>query len=161
MERNKHSFDMLPVNPGDIANEAADVVKTKFKQNNCQLRVDIAEDLPKITADLDAMVTVLVNLLDNACKYSRENNKQIELKVFRQDNTVCFEMTDNGIGMSRRTTKKVFGRFYQADRTLTRQTEGCGLGLSIVKFIIDAHKGTIDVESKIAKGSVFTVKISC
>jgi signal transduction histidine kinase len=61
--------------------------------------------------------------------------------------------------MSRRAARKVFNRFYQADSSLSRQTEGCGLGLSIAKFIVDAHKGTISVESKVGKGSVFTVKL--
>ena len=94
-----------------------------------------------------------------AYKYSY-NDKQIELKVFRNDNSVCFSVKDNGIGMTRRLTKRVFDRFYQADSTLARQAEGTGLGLSIVKFIIDAHKGKIDIESNPNKGSIFTMKLT-
>ena len=104
------------------------------------------------------MVTVLVNLLDNAYKYSNET-KEIELNSFTENNLVYFAVKDNGIGMTRRQTKKIFDRFYQADTSLARRAEGTGLGLSIVKFIVDAHKGKIDVESKSGKGSIFTVTL--
>jgi signal transduction histidine kinase len=104
------------------------------------------------------MITVLVNLLDNAYKYSYDN-KQIELRVTPEDSLVCFYVSDNGRGMSRRLVKKIFNRFYQADSSLSRHAEGCGLGLSIAKFIVDAHKGIILVESKPEKGSTFTVKL--
>lgn len=109
-------------------------------------------------ADKDAMATVLVNLLDNAYKYSYDD-KQIELNAFANNNLVCFSVKDNGIGLTHRQIKKVFDRFYQADTNLSRQAEGTGLGLSIVKFIVDAHKGKIDVESKPGKGSIFTVTL--
>jgi signal transduction histidine kinase len=158
MERNKRAFDMSPTSPADIASAAADAVKTKFAQYGCHLRIEIAEDLPDVPADRDAMATVLVNLLDNACKYSYDD-KQIELKAFAEDGLVCFSVNDNGIGMTRRQIRKIFDRFYQADRSLSRRAEGCGLGLSIAKFIVDAHKGTITVESKPGKGSTFTVKL--
>jgi len=158
MERNKRAFDMSPTGPADIARAAADAVKTKFAQYACHLRIEIAEDLPDVPADRDAMATVLVNLLDNACKYSYDD-KQIELKAFAEDGLVCFSVNDNGIGMTRRQIRKIFDRFYQADRSLSRRAEGCGLGLSIAKFIVDAHKGTISVDSKPDKGSTFTVKL--
>jgi len=101
---------------------------------------------------------VLVNLLDNSYKYSGED-KKIELRVYSADGSVCFTVKDNGIGMTRRQTRKAFDRFYQADSSLARRTEGAGLGLSIVKFIVDAHNGKITVESKPQKGSTFTVKL--
>ncbi len=104
------------------------------------------------------MRTVLVNLLDNAYKYSYDN-KQIELSVSSQDSYICFSVKDNGIEMTRMQIKKVFDRFYQADSSLSRRAEGTGLGLSIVKFIVDAHKGQVDVDSKPGKGSEFTVKL--
>ena len=68
-------------------------------------------------------------------------------------------MSDNGIGMSRRTVKRIFDRYYQADRRLARTAEGCGLGLSIVKFIMDAHGGTVRVHSEPGRGSTFTVAL--
>jgi len=158
MERNKQAFSMSTTSPAALARDAAEAVKTKFSKGRCDFEVNIDEDLPSIRADRDAMVTVLVNLLDNAYKYSYDD-KRIELKVYADDGSVCFSVLDNGAGMSRRSVRKIFRRFYQADRSLSRRAEGCGLGLSITKFIVDAHKGSISVDSKPGEGSVFTVRL--
>lgn len=158
MERNKQAFELDPVSPADIATCASDAVRTKFNDKNCKFTVNIDDNLPPVMADEDAMVTVLVNLLDNAYKYSHEN-KRIELKVFAAETGVCFSVKDSGMGMTSRQTKKIFNRFYQADSSLSRKTEGTGLGLSIVKFILDAHNATITVESQPEKGSTFTVRL--
>ena len=158
MERNKQAFAMARTNPAAIARDAAEAVKTKFSKGKCSFEVNIQDDLPDVPADRDAMVTVLVNLLDNAYKYSYDD-KRIELSVSSEDNSVCFCVSDNGAGMSRRSVKKIFKRFYQVDRSLARHAEGCGLGLSIAKFIVDAHKGSITVSSKPGEGSIFTVKL--
>ena len=158
MERNKQAFDMLTTSPAEIATAACDAVRTKFDNDKCDFELAIDENLPDITADKDAMTTVIINLLDNAYKYSYDD-KRIRLKVFAENNFICFEVSDNGTGMTRRQTKRVFDRFYQADSSLSRQAEGTGLGLSIVKFIVDAHKGRIEVETKPGKGSEFTVKL--
>ena len=117
------------------------------------------ENLPDVQANHDAMVTVLINLLENAYKYSYDD-KYIRLKVFAENASVCFSVSDKGIGISRRAMKRIFGRFYQVDRRLARNAEGCGLGLSIAKFIVDAHKGKISISSKLGKGSTFTVRLS-
>jgi len=158
MERNKHAFDIVPSSPATIAGTAAEAVKTKFAngQGRCKFEINIGENLPPVMADRDAMVTVLINLLDNAYKYSYED-KKIELKVYNENEKVCFRVSDNGTGMPFRATKKIFNRFYQIDRSLSRRAEGCGLGLSIAKFIVDAHKGSIAVESKPGEGSAFTI----
>jgi signal transduction histidine kinase len=158
MERNKKVFTIVDTKPAAIVDDAVEAVRTKFAAHNCRLTVDIADNPPDIQADHDAIVTVLVNLLDNACKYTGDN-KQIALKVFADDGNVCFAVSDNGIGLGKRQIRRIFDSFYQVDNSLARKAEGCGLGLSIVKFIVDAHKGTISVESKPGKGSTFTVKI--
>lgn len=158
MERNKQVFDITPVSPVEIVNIAAQAVQAKFDKANVKFDLSVSKPLPMINTDKDAIVTVLINLLDNAYKYSYDG-KQIQLKVFLEDNFVCFLVKDNGIGMTRRQTKRVFDRFYQADSSLTRSTNGTGLGLSIVKFIVTAHKGQITVESKPGKGSEFTIKM--
>ncbi|MCP4378152.1 MAG: ATP-binding protein, partial [bacterium] len=95
--------------------------------------------------------------LDNAWKYSGDD-REIRMKVSLRGRYVRIKVIDNGIGMSPRTLRRIFGRFYQADRTLT-SSGGCGLGLSIVKFILDAHGATIDVVSRPNAGSTFTVKL--
>jgi len=158
MERNKQTFRMTRTNPAGIAHDAAEAVKTKFSAGQCEFSVDIGEDLPDVTTDRDAMITVLVNLLDNAYKYSCDD-KRIELRAFACDGAVCFSVSDNGLGMSRRAARRIFKRFYQVDRSLSRGAEGCGLGLSIAKFIVDAHKGAIAVNSKLGEGSTFTVTL--
>jgi len=159
MERNKRAFRIVRADAAAIAHAAVDAVRTKFENGRCQFLVDINDNLPDVLADHDAMVTVLVNLLDNAYKYSHEE-KHIMLRAFAENGTVCYSVSDKGIGISRRAVKKIFTRFYQADRTLSRHAEGCGLGLSIAKFIINAHKGAIFVDSKPGKGSTFTVRLA-
>ena len=159
MERNKQAFVMAASSPAVIARDAAEAVKTKFSQGRCTFDVNVPDGLPQVLADRDAMVTVLVNLLDNAYKYSYDD-KRIEMSVFCENDSVCFCVRDNGKGISRRAIRKIFKRFYQVDRSLSRATEGCGLGLSIAKFIVDAHKGSIIVDSKPGEGSVFTVRLT-
>ena len=159
MEHNKQAFVMVRTSPVDIVEAAAGAVKTRFAAGKCKFEINAGKDLPDVTADRDAMVTVLVNLLDNAYKYSYDD-KRIELSVFSRDGSVCFCIRDNGKGISRRSVKKIFKRFYQVDRSLSRRAEGCGLGLNIAKFIVDAHKGTISVVSKPGEGSTFTVILS-
>jgi signal transduction histidine kinase len=158
MERNKQAFQMRTVSPVSIAHAAAEAVKTKLGRGHCCFETDIPDQLPEIRADHDALVTVLVNLLDNAYKYSYDE-KRITLTVAGDDGSVRFTVTDNGLGIPRRALKKIFERFYQVDRSLSRRAEGCGLGLSIAKFIVDAHQGTITVESKPGQGSTFTVTL--
>ncbi len=158
MERNKKAFTLEPTYPAGIADDAAEAFRTKLAAGRCNFAVDISDNLPQLQADHDAMVTVLVNLLDNAFKYTPDP-KQIDLKVTAENDNVCFAVSDNGIGLSHRQIRKIFDSFYQVDSSLARSVEGCGLGLSIVKFIVDAHKGKISVDSKVGKGSTFTVRI--
>lgn len=159
MERNRQSFEMVRTDPADIAGRAAEAVKARFGKDRCRFDTSVDENLPEVLADSDAMVTVLLNLLDNAYKYSRDD-KQIALGVFRENGSVCFCVSDNGVGLSRRAAKKIFRKFYQVDRSLSRDTGGCGLGLSIVEFIVDAHKGAISVDSEPGQGSRFTIKLA-
>jgi signal transduction histidine kinase len=158
MERNKKAFEFDEVAVGEIVTEAVDSVREKFASPGCNLDVDVAAGLPAVNADRDALITVILNLLDNAWKYSG-HEKRIGLRAYADDGAVCLEVSDNGIGMSRRAVRKVFDRFYQVDQTLSRRVGGCGLGLSIVKFIIDAHGGSIDVSSRQDEGSTFTVRL--
>jgi two-component system, OmpR family, phosphate regulon sensor histidine kinase PhoR len=120
------------------------------------LDVAIAADLPAVRADQDAMVTVLLNLLDNAYKYS-PGEKRIALRAFHENRRVIFAVEDHGIGIAAGERKKIFRRFYQVDRSLSRDVGGCGLGLSIVEFIVRAHGGEVAVKSDPGKGSTFSV----
>src|SRR5262249_6323786 len=103
-------------------------------------------------------VTALLNLLDNAYKYTT-GQKEIGLRAYREGEAVCFAVHDNGIGLSPRDQKRVFERFWQADNRLSRSGNGVGLGLSIVEFIVRAHHGAVRVKSEPGKGSAFTLVV--
>ncbi len=158
MERNKRTFNFEDVPPSSIAAAATDAVRENYESTGCALTMQAANDLPPIIADKDAMITVLLNLLDNACKYS-DGDKRIELKVFKKNASVCFQVKDNGIGMAKKELSKILTRFYQVDQSLSRKCGGAGLGLSIVNFIVEAHGGKIDIQSEPEIGSTFTVTI--
>ena len=158
MERNKQAFEKKEVSPSEIATAAADAVSVRFDPAHCRFDVDITPDLPDIVADPDAVTTVIVNLLDNAYKYTKDE-KHIVLKTYGENRHVCFSVQDNGIGLSRRVARKVFDRFFQVDQRLSRSVSGVGLGLSIVKFIVDAHGGIVGVDSQPGEGSTFTIKL--
>jgi len=156
MERNKHVFEFSEVSVARVVDGAVAAVGERFNAPGCRFEVRVAEGLPPVVADSDALVTALLNLLDNAYKYSGDE-KHILLSARARSGSVCLEVQDNGIGLSPREVKKVFKRFYQVDQSLSRETGGCGLGLSLVQYIVAAHKGDVRVESEPGKGSTFTI----
>ena len=158
MERNKYAFGFKEVPAAAIVEGAVTAVRERFNAPGCEFRTEVAPDLPAVMADPDAMVTALVNLLDNAYKYSGEE-KQITLSASAENGSVFFAVKDNGIGLSPRDTKRIFKRFFQVDQRLSRSGGGCGLGLSIVKFIVTAHHGSVRVESQPGRGSTFVISL--
>lgn len=158
MERNKRAFDFAELPPAEIVSSAVEAVRDRFAAPHCRLEVEIAPHLPAVLGDRDALISVVLNLLDNAYKYSGPR-KHVAIRAYARDGQVCLAVRDNGIGLSRRSMRRVFDRFYQVDRTLTRSVGGCGLGLSIIKFIVDAHDGTVSVASELGQGSTFTVTL--
>jgi signal transduction histidine kinase len=158
MERNKYALDFKEVPAQAVIEGAVSAAGERFNAPGCHLSVRTTADLPQILADPDAMVTAVVNLLDNAWKYSGDE-KQISLTASAENGSVMFSVQDNGLGLSPRDTKRIFKRFYQVDQRLSRTGGGCGLGLSIVKFIVIAHGGKIRLESELGKGSKFTMTL--
>ncbi len=158
MERNKSKFDKSILKTGDIVHAALEAVGDRLQAPGCDLTLELAPQLPDVIGDHDALVTVVVNLLDNAIKYSGDE-KKIYLRGYGLNGNVCLEVQDNGIGFPQSEAEKIFDRFYQVDTTLSRQTGGCGLGLSIVKFIVAAHNGSVTAQSQPGKGSTFTVQL--
>ena len=158
MERNKYAFGFKEVPATAIVEGAITAVRERFNAPGCQFETHIAPGLPSVVADPDALVTAVVNLLDNAFKYSGEE-KQIALSASAENGSVLFVVKDNGIGLSPRDTKRIFKRFFQVDQRLSRSGGGCGLGLSIVKFIVTAHHGSVRVESQPGRGSTFTISL--
>ena len=158
MERGKQRFHFEDLAPAAVVAAAVEALKKRLASAHCNFEVRVEPDLPRMRGDADALSTVLINLLDNACKYTGDE-KRIVVRAFAEGRQVCFEVEDNGIGLDRREARKIFARFYQVDQSLTRQRGGCGLGLSIVKFIVEAHAGEVEVQSEPGKGSRFRVKI--
>jgi signal transduction histidine kinase len=159
MERNKRTFQFEEVDPLELVHTAADALAERFEEAGGRIELESAPDLPPILADRDAMVTVLVNLLDNAFKYS-PNDKRVKIVTTHRDGHVRFAVEDRGVGLTPRESRRVMDRFYQVDQRLSRKTGGCGLGLSIVQFIVDAHHGEVEVRSRPGEGATFTVQLA-
>jgi signal transduction histidine kinase len=158
LERNKYNFNYKPTAPADVVSAAAAAMRERFNGVRCALTASAEKNLPLVNADKDALVTAMINLLDNAWKYTGEE-KKISISANRQNGSVAFSVRDNGIGLQKRETKRIFRRFYQVDQRMTRDAGGCGIGLSIVKYIVTAHEGDVMVESKPGVGSTFTLLI--
>ena len=158
MERNKAKFEQEVVQTGEIVRSALEAVGNRLQAPGCRLELDLAPEIPPVIGDRDALITVFVNLLDNALKYTGDT-KEVRLRGYSSDGSVWIEVQDNGIGFPRSASRKIFERFYQVDRTLSRRTGGCGLGLSIVQFIVAAHNGSVTAKSQPGKGSTFTVRL--
>ncbi len=164
IERNRQRFDFAPVQPAGVIQAAADIMRERLQSPACHFEIEAGSDLPLIEADEDAVITVLLNLIDNAYKYTpaaKEVVKHICVRAYRAGDEVVFEVTDNGIGIAPRDQKRIFRRFYQVDQRLARETGGCGLGLSIVEFIVKAHGGSVRVTSRPGAGSTFIVRLPC
>ncbi len=158
LERGLFKITQTPAPPDEIIAAALEAVRLRTESAGSQIAVHTEPDLPEIAVDREAMTTALVNLIDNALKYSGES-KQITVSARALKHRVIMEVTDNGIGIPRREQKKIFERFYQADQRLSRRHEGCGLGLSIVKSIVEAHHGTVRVQSREGSGSTFSIEL--
>jgi len=117
----------------------------------------VKEDLPPIKADLFKLEQMLVNLLDNAVKYT--DRGEITVSVAVQDKRVRIQVRDTGIGIPKEDIPRIFERFYVVDKSRSRKSGGTGLGLSIVKHIVLLHHGTIDIESALGKGTSVTVTL--
>lgn len=163
IERDRQRFSFSETKPAAVIESAVHVMRERLQSPPCHLEVNVSPDLPLIQADEDALVMVLLNLLDNAYKYTPpdKGDKRILLHAYREAGQVVFEVEDNGIGIAPREQKKIFRRFYQVDQRLARATGGCGLGLSIVEFIARAHGGAVRVRSQPGAGSTFRVSLPC
>ena len=158
MEKKKYSLHFAAVPVPRIVETAVAAVRERFAEPGCEFKVVVPPELPHVRADADALATALINLLENAFKYS-EGDKRICLQVQSLPDQVLFSVRDNGIGIPASEHKRIFQNFYQVDQRLSRQGGGCGLGLSIVRFIVNAHEGRVAVQSRPGAGSTFTITI--
>jgi signal transduction histidine kinase len=160
IERNRQRFEFAPVQPAGVIHAAAHVLRERLQAPGCLFEIEAAPDLPLLDGDEDALITVLLNLIDNAYKYTPADKHMI-VRAHHSGSEVVFEVQDNGIGIAPRDQKRIFRRFYQVDQRLARETGGCGLGLSIVEFIVRAHGGSVNVTSRPGAGSTFIVRLPC
>jgi signal transduction histidine kinase len=158
LERGRYEFAIGPAAPEAIVAGAVDAVRPRLPATTA-IDVQIEPALPPVLADPAAVGTALVNLLDNALKYTPEQ-KQIVVRACRDgDAFVQFVVSDNGIGIPVREQRRIFRRFYRVDQRLTRETGGVGLGLSIVDLVARGHGGTATVSSAPGAGSTFTLRL--
>lgn len=122
------------------------------------MRVSLQGSLSKVPADPARMTQVMINLLSNAIKYTQPDGT-IRIGFSETESDVLIAVTDNGSGIAQEELPHIFERFYRADKSRNRSTGGSGIGLTIVKSIVQAHGGTIEVQSEPGKGSTFTVRI--
>jgi signal transduction histidine kinase len=157
LERGRQQFVFAPTAPSAIVSGALDAIRDRLPPG-CDLHAQVDPDLPPVVADAEAVVTALINLLDNAVKYTPPE-KRILLRVHRDAAGVVFAVQDNGIGIPARERRRIFRRFYRVDQRLARETGGVGLGLSIVDLVARAHGGTVTVESEAGAGSTFRLRL--
>lgn len=150
--------DRSPIEPAALARAALDSMESRFKEAGIQPGTKIDENLPTVTVNRESTIVVLVNLLDNALKYS-EPGQPVAMRVSALDGMVRFIVEDRGIGIPAEAQPRIFDSFFQADQKLARTREGCGLGLHIARSIVEAHGGTITVRSSVGKGSTFCVSL--
>jgi signal transduction histidine kinase len=143
--------DMAEVIDNVLASYRYQIVNSGF-----DVQTNIQPDLPPVLIDRDAMAQAISNLVDNAIKYSGDV-KKLSIKTETLGSNLSIEIADRGIGIPRAEQAKVFEKFYRVGNGLVHDVKGSGLGLSLVKHIIESHKGTISVESDDGKGSRFTI----
>jgi two-component system sensor histidine kinase ResE len=125
------------------------------KDNEIFLFAEIGNEITSISFDADRIEQVLTNLIDNAIRHTPKGGS-VTLSVTSEDKGIMIEVKDSGSGIPEEDLPFVFERFYKADKARTRGSAGTGLGLAIAKNIIDAHRGTISVQSKVGQGTIFS-----
>lgn len=139
----------------NVIQKTAEELRYLADKKNIVINIEQPED-PEVTVfgDEQRLQQVLVNLIDNAIKYTPCNGT-IGISRIVKDKEVIVRIEDNGIGIPQKDLKRIFERFYRVDKTRSRDIGGSGLGLSIVKHILEAHSSRINVESDVNKGTVF------
>jgi len=154
MEAGKAKYDLEPTNLTKVVD---DILKTydyhlKSKGFTCEFVPN--GNLPLIKTDKNAVSEAVINLLDNAIKYSN-GSKEIEVRLGESDNEVFIEVQDHGLGISVEDQKYIFDKFYRVSTGAVHNTKGTGLGLTLVRRIMEAHGGSVKVESQAGVGSCF------
>lgn len=155
MQSDKELMVYKTVDIAPIVDYAVQMIKNQYKTHKYVCNYD--KNLPKIMVDTDKLQQILLNLIDNASKYSSENSTvTVSLGQNYNDNTLNISVKDEGIGIKQEDLNKIFNKFSRIDSPLTRKIQGNGLGLYITKTLVEKMNGKIDVKSS-DKGSEFIV----
>lgn len=155
------SSKVLKTEPTDISELVSDTVNTmRIEAKNRQLTLTYVpgSSTTSITADPDRIRQVIVNILSNAIKYTPAHGT-VTVLCGQQENYVYIKISDTGIGIPEKDLPMLFERFYRVDKARSREMGGTGLGLAIAKEIVEAHNGSIDVESEYGKGTAVTIRL--
>ncbi|MFA5317328.1 MAG: HAMP domain-containing sensor histidine kinase [Dehalococcoidales bacterium] len=156
IEMGRKNYNIKKEDLARIINETVDRFRSYMIDVPRQVSVDIEENLPTVNADASAISQVIMNLLTNAAKYSPQDSI-ISVKAARADRNITVCVVDHGIGVPKGELKKIFRKFYRTRQNEVSEAEGSGLGLTLVKYIAEAHGGQIRAESEEGKGSRFTL----
>ncbi len=156
LEAGQRVFKFTDVDLGEVVHETLDSYRLRLEDQGFILTVDVPEHLPPIRGESNAIAQCLLNLLDNAIKYSR-TRKEIRVSATVQESEISIAVSDRGIGISPRDQRRVFEKFVRLETGLVHDVKGAGLGLSLVDQIVRAHGGRVEVSSALGEGSTFTL----
>jgi two-component system phosphate regulon sensor histidine kinase PhoR len=155
IETKEFQLKMEMISLPNLIDDIIDFLKEPAEKKKISLsRHEIPPSLT-LRADRSYLEQVLINLLDNAIKYTPEGGKVIVSAVEKNSEDIQFSIEDNGIGIPKEDLSRIFERFYRVDKGRSKELGGTGLGLSIVKHLVQAHGGRVWVESQLGKGSTF------
>ncbi|MFW6134780.1 MAG: sensor histidine kinase, partial [Elusimicrobiota bacterium] len=157
LEEETIEIEFKKANLKQIILDIAKVYEQKIKSKSLQLKIEIQDDLPEVEADPFKIEQMLINLIDNAVKYTEQG--EIKIEAHSAEDNIEIKISDTGIGISSDDIERIFERFYVADKSRSRKMGGTGLGLSIVKHIVILHNGKINVNSTPLKGTEFIINL--
>ncbi|MFL6214022.1 MAG: sensor histidine kinase [Blastocatellia bacterium] len=158
IESGQKSYHFYPTDIRELVADTLKVFEVRLKQDEFTIYFETAASLPRVAVDADAMTQALVNLLDNAVKYSGAS-RNITLRLGQHGEWVTVAISDNGVGIPEEDQEKVFERFHRVSTGLVHDVKGSGLGLAIVKHIVEAHGGKVTLESRPGGGTTFTIDL--
>jgi signal transduction histidine kinase len=141
-----------------VVRDSMEAYKFHIRDNGFEIESVLPDQEIELRIDRDAISQALLNLLSNAVKFSKDK-KLIRVEVSQNTDSALISVSDHGVGIPKGELNKIFEKFYRVPATHIEEKTGSGLGLALVKHIVDAHNGTIDVQSELGKGSTFTIKI--
>ena len=159
LDKQEVQLNLKKLSAHAMINSALNNIMLPLEEKNGKIEVSLDASKDIILADEVHFTSLINNLLDNAIKYSKEEGLLIKLNTSNTGNMIRIRIEDNGIGMSKETLSRIFEKFYRAHTGNIHNVKGFGLGLSYVKTMVEAHKGTIKPESTLGKGSSFTILV--